>query len=181
MSPDEKNKSIDEKIRSLVEEYGEKERREKGLREREKLKSGRKQINSIWFRRAFILISAAFVLYLYILDPFFINPRTPEILWFSGSAGEADNTLQECIGTFWSIRREINVYYADNRRFPENLEDILGSGRLKDFPRCRQSGRRYVVDKEEGRSIVSCPDPDTHGVKKVWMDLRQGPPRVERR
>lgn len=180
MSPEDKEKSIDEQVKALLQEYSEKEKSSSFAKTKEKEKLLIKEKKTQCIRRVFAVIAVSAILYLYIFEPFFIKPSPDVLLWFPGTTGERDAPIQECIETLWNIRRAVNRYYSKNRNFPDNLESLVSSGMLGEFPRCSESGKRYIFEKISGRLIVSCPDASRHGVKRVWMDFTHGPPRVER-
>ncbi|MFH1877778.1 MAG: hypothetical protein ABH883_03125 [Candidatus Omnitrophota bacterium] len=101
-------------------------------------------------------------------------------IWFSGRVQPGDRMVEKEVGNLWRIREAVDRFYAENRLFPDNMEELYGKGFLSGTESCPISGKKYIMERRGTEKIIRCPNPGLHGVSGLWVAVKDGPPVVER-
>ncbi len=179
---EKKNKTdIEDKVKDILNEHQNLEiSRKKKLAQIKIKKEKRKRIIT-YSRRIILFLMACTAAYLYFADHRATSLRDESQVWFSGFLRDDDYRLRECILNLWEIRRYSDTFYADRGQFPENLSELTAEEPALMEISCPASGKKYI-DKISGeQKIIACPTPEFHGIYRAWIDLKTGPPRIERR
>ncbi len=175
-------KSRDEEIQEIFSDFRRRKQQESQQEEKDKTKS------SIFLKiRGVITLCGVFfsVILLFNLigkvsgekSPF----RTPRP-WAVGERLNSDYKIDGCIFRLWRIRKAVDMYYADYKRFPENMQQLYESGYLKKKIVCPASQKEYIFEKRGMKTVFSCPVPQAHqgDIISIYCDVVSSPPIIER-
>jgi hypothetical protein len=107
-----------------------------------------------------------------------IRAYSKEPLWVMGITRDSDIEIRGCIANLWQIRDGIDKYYMNTKAFPVAMQDLYAQGFSDKKLVCPITGQEYEMKNKE--NVVYCSNADKHGVNKLWLDVKTGPPRLER-
>ncbi len=100
--------------------------------------------------------------------------------WVQGGIMSSDNQIVPCVNRLWHMRYLVDIYYKAHNDFPLSLEDLAKVDFKREKLVCPLSGQPYHLEKIEDVNVFVCPSALAHNVVKVWMNLPNGPPVIER-
>ncbi len=100
--------------------------------------------------------------------------------WNLGGQYVSDHRIEECIFKLWRIRQAVDLYYALNKEFPEDLKRLEEITTTRVTTVCAITQRSYLFLNNASKKTICCPDPDLHGVKGICMHWESGPPFIIR-
>lgn len=173
------NKDIENKLKEIVDDYQRQEDSQNKSRQIKQKKKMKKEKISlcVWRVGVFFSIAAAGYIFILILSQQQVIARKP--LWVIGVQRPSDYKIKGCTANLWVLRDAIDRFYAENKRFPDLLEEVCEGGFLAKKVKCPLGGEYNIITKA-GRRVIVCSDSDKHGVSRVWLDLKTGPPRIQR-
>lgn len=124
-----------------------------------------------------ILIAIVHIIFVLTIEFHLIKNRTS---YAYGIRTENDYKLNECVFRFWEFKRATQHYYMSANKFPTSIEELVAKGFLRKGIHCPATGAVYDIKKTDVRNMFVCPNPDLHGIDKLWMDVQGGPPIIER-
>ena len=83
-------------------------------------------MNGKYFKKGFTLVEILIVLAILSLLTTIVLPR-----YFYSIDIAKENALKENLNV---VRRSIDVFYGDKGRYPENIEELVSEGYLRDIP-----------------------------------------------
>lgn len=94
----------------------------------------------------------------------------------------SDYKIDGCIFRLWRIRKAIDIYYADYKKFPENMQQLYETDCLRQKTLCPASSKEYVFEKRKTVKVFSCPEPAAHQVDitAIYCNVVSSPPIIER-
>ena len=169
-----------ELLEGIISEYEKKERAARA----EKRKAASRQRSGQLARKMFVRVGVLAILVLALRLVWIVYAETglaEKPRWAEGVRLKSDYKINECIYMIWRMRSASDYFYMNHGRFPASMDELYGEGLLARDVVCPATGRPYVMGELNGKKVFRCPDPEEHGVKEVWCDVRTGPPVVDRK
>jgi len=176
------DKNRDEEIQEIFSDFNKRKQQEHQQEEKEKTK-GR-----IFLKiRGIITLCGVFLSVILLFNligkisgeksPF----RTPRP-WAIGKRMDSDYKIDGCIFRLWRIRKAVDMYYADHKRFPENMQQLYECGYLRKKIVCPASQKEYIFEKKGMKTVFSCPVPQAHqgDIISIYCNVVSSPPIIER-
>ena len=182
MAESGEEKRRDEELQGIFTDFGKKKQQEKKLEEKDTTKRllSLKARGIITFCGIFLSVILLFNLAGKIFDE--KSPlRTPRP-WAVGKRMDSDYKINGCIFRLWRIRKAIDMYYADTKKFPDNMQQLYESGYLKKKVVCPASQEEYVFKIKGLKPVFSCPLPHAHNndIISIYCNVISSPPIIER-
>ena len=170
----------EEILKDIISDYEKKGRKEQKSKER----SNKRREAKNKLRRLFKIAGVcAIIVLIFRFFVIMVNSTSafhkPEY-WAIGGRLSSDYKIEGCIGNLWQIRKDSDLYYAANKRFPPTVDELYKGNYLRRGLICPASGRKYIFKEIKGRKVFCCPEPERHGVTEIWCDVKGGPPAIER-
>ncbi len=110
------------------------------------------------------------------------NPLRAPRPWAIGKRMDSDYKIDGCIFRLWRIRKAVDLYYADYKKFPENMQQLYENGYLKKKIVCPASQQEYIFEKKGMKTVFSCPVPHAHqgDIISIYCNVVSSPPIIER-
>lgn len=107
--------------------------------------------------------------------------KSPEP-WAIGQKYATDYKIDGCIFRLWQLKRSIDLYYSENKRFPETMKQLYDGGYLKSVFVCPASNKEYVFDVKNNKRVFACPNPGAHSedIISIYCNVINSPPIIER-
>ncbi|MDP8266879.1 MAG: hypothetical protein P9M07_08070 [Candidatus Aceula meridiana] len=170
-----------ETLNDILGEYDQKESEEqKRIQKEENKKEVMTKGRQAFIFLGFLLVTGLSLRLIFILleeSRIFYKPD----YWIAGGVKNTDYKVNECAFKLWNIRKAIDLYYAENKKFPEDLDELYTQKFLHKKIICPVSGRGYLLQQDGSVKKVCCPNPQEHGLKGLCMNFKSGPPFVERK
>jgi len=100
--------------------------------------------------------------------------------WAQGVVETTDYKIDKCIFNLWLLRKGIDLYYVTFKDYPDSPEYIYKEGFIVNRLLCPVTKKAYVSVVVNGKRAFSCPNPEKHGVKELYLHLEEGPPIINR-
>jgi hypothetical protein len=180
MEQENSGNDIDKKLKNILSDYNQEEDAQEKIRIRMRRKREIKEKLILYTRRSVIFLSIVAIGYLFVLVLSEQQDIARRPVWAIGIQRSSDYKLRGCIASLWQIRDAIDRFYGQNKIFPKDIKELYDGGFLTKKLECPAGHGEYKFQIVAGKRIVVCPDPAQHGVSSVWLDVRTGPPRIER-
>ena len=164
-----------------IDDYEQKEHVEAKVKEQRKKKREIEGLGKKLF--SILLICAVLFLSVKIMITFVgeIQKLTKKTYWAVGQQRTTDYKINEGVRNLWKIRKAIDMYYAANKNFPNDLNILYEKKYLRNRLLCPASGNGYIIKELEGKQVICCPNPREHGLAEFYIYVKSGPPVIKRR
>jgi len=127
-------------------------------------------------------ISAILFFYLLVLVFGQNSPFTSPEPWAIGQRFATDYKIDGCIFRLWQVKRSIDLYYSENKVFPESMQQLYDGGYLKSRFVCPASNKEYVFTIKNNQKVFACPEPEAHNqdIISIYCKVINSPPVIER-
>ncbi|MFH1062225.1 MAG: hypothetical protein V1747_04975 [Candidatus Omnitrophota bacterium] len=176
------DKNRDDELKEIFSDFKQKKQESS---QAEKIES-KKLLFSTKTRKFFIVLGLGICLslsfYLLVLvfgksSPF----QSPEP-WAIGQRFPSDNKIDGCIFRLWQIKRSVDLYYSENKSFPENMEQLYDGEYLKRGFVCPACNKEYIFVTKDNKKVFACPEPHAHNhdIISIYCRVINSPPVIER-
>lgn len=181
MEQDNQRRDTYDKLQDIMLDYGKQEdTRQKARIQAQERNKIREKV--IFYMRCFgIFFSLVTIIYIFSLAFAQQQKISRKPLWVMGMQRPSDYHLRGCIANLWKIRGAIDLFYAENKRFPRELTELYDGGFLSGKLECPASRQEYTINIVSGKRVIACPDSLQHGASSVKLYIQSGPPIIERR
>ncbi|MFH1458809.1 MAG: hypothetical protein ABIG64_00345 [Candidatus Omnitrophota bacterium] len=107
--------------------------------------------------------------------------RTPQP-WARGERSEFDIKIDGCLLNLWRLRKALDLFYADQGKFPQEMDELVKGRYLNKELICPVSKKAYIFKERDDVRVYACPSPYEHNteITEIYCNVINSPPVIVR-